>query len=209
MSEIVAGAGAGAEAIGAWEDEGGAAATGAPSTIIGTISQVEWAGRIKSRVNDEFNRVSRSFRDVASKQNAAKRAVAIALAQAVARVHPETIRYIETHGTATPLGDPIEIAALTQVFRARTKRKAICAIGSVKSNVGHLKAAAGVTGLIKTVLALENEELPLDLVTLNSRVHIRDLDTGKEMVCSVVFPKDSYVSADRLSVLAPIGTAAG
>ena len=90
-------------------------------------------------------------------------AQAIALAQAVARVHPETIRYIETHGTGTPLGDPIEIAALTQVFRARTKRKAICAIGSVKSNVGHLKAAAGVTGLIKTVLALENEELPPSL----------------------------------------------
>lgn len=75
MSEFVSGAIAGAEAIGAWEDEGGAATAGTPPCgIIGTVSQVEWAGRIKSHVNDEFNRVSRSFRDVASKQNAAKRA---------------------------------------------------------------------------------------------------------------------------------------
>jgi len=87
----------------------------------------------------------------------------IAVAQAVGGVHPETINYIEAHGTATPLGDPIEIAALTQVFRAHTKKKAFCAIGSVKSNVGHLNAAAGVTGLIKTVLALEKEELPPSL----------------------------------------------
>jgi regulator of nucleoside diphosphate kinase len=60
---------------------------------------------------------------------------------------------------------------------------------------------------LEAAKVVENEELPRDLVTLNSRVHIRDLDTKKEMVCSVVFPKDSYVSADRLSVLAPIGTA--
>jgi|ERR1700687_2077231 regulator of nucleoside diphosphate kinase len=60
---------------------------------------------------------------------------------------------------------------------------------------------------LEAAKVVENEELPRDLVTLNSRVHIRDLDTGKEMICSVVFPKDSYVSADRLSVLAPIGTA--
>ena len=60
---------------------------------------------------------------------------------------------------------------------------------------------------LEAAKVVENEELPRDLVTLNSRVHIRDLDTGKEMVCSVVFPKDSYVSADRLSVLEPIGTA--
>lgn len=54
---------------------------------------------------------------------------------------------------------------------------------------------------------VENEDIPRDLVTLNSRIHLRDLDTGKQMVCSVVFPKDSNVSDDRLSVLAPIGTA--
>jgi acyl transferase domain-containing protein/acyl carrier protein len=87
----------------------------------------------------------------------------IATAQAIAGVHPETISYIETHGTGTNLGDPIEIAALTQVFRASTDRKQFCAIGSLKSNIGHMDAAAGVAGLIKTVLALENKQLPPSL----------------------------------------------
>jgi acyl transferase domain-containing protein len=87
----------------------------------------------------------------------------IAMAQAAAGIDPETISYIEAHGTATPLGDPIEIAALTQAFRARTEKKNYCAIGSVKTNVGHLDTAAGVTGLIKTVMALEHELLPPSL----------------------------------------------
>jgi non-ribosomal peptide synthase protein (TIGR01720 family) len=81
----------------------------------------------------------------------------------VADVAPETISYVETHGTATPLGDPVEIAALTQAFRERTQKKGFCAIGSVKTNVGHLDTAAGVTGLIKTVLALRHQELPPSL----------------------------------------------
>lgn len=84
----------------------------------------------------------------------------ISLAQAYANVHPETITYIEAHGTATPLGDPIEIAALTQAFRMQTDAKQFCAIGSVKSNFGHLIAAAGVTGLIKTALSLKHRQIP-------------------------------------------------
>ncbi len=88
---------------------------------------------------------------------------AIALAQAVAGVEPETISYIEAHGTGTPLGDPIEVAALTRAFRAGTERKRFCAIGSVKTNVGHLEAAAGIAGLIKTVLALEHRTIPPSL----------------------------------------------
>jgi len=87
----------------------------------------------------------------------------IATAQAVAGVAPETIRYIEAHGTATSLGDPIEVAALSRVFREGTDRRGFCALGSVKSNVGHLDAAAGVAGLIKTVLALEHREIPPSL----------------------------------------------
>ena len=87
----------------------------------------------------------------------------IALAQAVAGVAPESIGYIEAHGTGTELGDPIEIAALSQVFRARTQKKRFCAIGSVKSNIGHLDTAAGVASLIKTVLALENKVVPPSL----------------------------------------------
>ncbi len=88
---------------------------------------------------------------------------AISLAQAMAQVHPDSITYIEAHGTATRLGDPIEVAALKQVFGERTARRHYCAIGSVKSNVGHLDAAAGVAGLIKTVLALEHRQLPASL----------------------------------------------
>ena len=87
----------------------------------------------------------------------------IAMAQSVATIEPETISYIETHGTGTPLGDPVEIAALTQVFRASTSKKNFCAIGSVKSNIGHLDTAAGVAGLIKTVLALKHGTIPPSL----------------------------------------------
>src|SRR3990172_7689263 len=87
----------------------------------------------------------------------------IALAQALADVTPDTISYVEAHGTGTPLGDPIEIAGLTQAFRLGTEAKNFCAIGSVKTNVGHLDIAAGVTGLIKTVLALRHKQLPPSL----------------------------------------------
>ncbi|MDF5726642.1 MAG: SDR family NAD(P)-dependent oxidoreductase, partial [Rhizonema sp. PD38] len=87
----------------------------------------------------------------------------IRTAQRVAEVKPETITYIETHGTGTSLGDPIEIAALTQAFRTSTEKNGFCAIGSVKTNVGHLGAAAGVTGLIKTVLALKYKQIPPSL----------------------------------------------
>jgi acyl transferase domain-containing protein len=87
----------------------------------------------------------------------------IGMAQAIAGVHPETIEYIEAHGTATLLGDPIEMAALNQVFSASTRKRGYCAIGSLKSNVGHLASAAGVAGLIKAVLALKNEMIPPSL----------------------------------------------
>lgn len=84
----------------------------------------------------------------------------IAMAQAMGGVDPDTIDYVECHGTGTPLGDPIEVGALTQVFRAATERRQFCAIGSVKTNIGHLDAAAGVAGLIKTVLAMEHRQIP-------------------------------------------------
>ncbi|MGC2211161.1 MAG: amino acid adenylation domain-containing protein, partial [Candidatus Korobacteraceae bacterium] len=84
----------------------------------------------------------------------------IALAQALADVSADTISYIEAHGTGTPLGDPIELAALTQAFRQSTNRRGFCGIGSLKSNVGHLDAAAGVAGLIKTALALHHKLIP-------------------------------------------------
>ncbi|MBE9104486.1 acyltransferase domain-containing protein [Nostoc cf. edaphicum LEGE 07299] len=87
----------------------------------------------------------------------------IAEAQAIAGFNPETITYIETHGTGTSLGDPIEISALKKVFEARTKNNGFCAIGSVKPNVGHQNIAAGVTSLIKTVMALKHGLIPPSL----------------------------------------------
>ncbi len=90
-------------------------------------------------------------------------AEAVAMAHAVASVEPDTITYLEAHGTGTPLGDPIEVTALTKAFRAGTDRNGFCAIGSVKTNVGHLNTAAGIAGLIKTILALEHRELPPSL----------------------------------------------
>src|SRR5688572_13543088 len=80
-------------------------------------------------------------------------------ALALASIEPETIGYVEAHGTGTALGDPIEIAALTQAFRTGTQATGFCAVGSVKTNIGHLDAAAGIAGLIKTVLALEHRTL--------------------------------------------------
>jgi acyl transferase domain-containing protein len=84
----------------------------------------------------------------------------IKMAQRMAGVEPDTIGYIEAHGTATPLGDPVEVAALTKAFRERTKRKQFCAIGALKSNVGHLSSAAGVSGLIKGILTVQYGEIP-------------------------------------------------
>ena len=90
-------------------------------------------------------------------------AEAIVSAQAMAGFGSETISYIEAHGTATPLGDPIEIAGLTKAFRRSTDKVNFCALGSVKSSIGHLEAASGVTGLIKTALALKHKQLPASL----------------------------------------------
>ncbi|HZM88254.1 MAG TPA: polyketide synthase, partial [Blastocatellia bacterium] len=84
-------------------------------------------------------------------------------ALANAGVEADSISYIEAHGSGTPVGDPIEIRALTKAFRTFTARSGYCAIGSVKTNVGHLDAAAAVTGIIKTVLALKHRQLPPSL----------------------------------------------
>jgi amino acid adenylation domain-containing protein len=84
----------------------------------------------------------------------------IATAHAVAGVDPESITYIEAHGTATPLGDPIEFSALSRAFRSGTKAKGFCALGTAKMNVGHLDIASGVTGLINVAQALVHEQIP-------------------------------------------------
>jgi len=87
----------------------------------------------------------------------------VAMAQADAGVNPREIGYVEAHGTATPIGDPIEVEGLPRAFRLGTQDRGFCAIGSVKSNVGHMTIAAGGAGLIKTVLALHEEVIPPSL----------------------------------------------
>jgi acyl transferase domain-containing protein/acyl carrier protein len=80
-----------------------------------------------------------------------------------AGVSAETISYLEAHGTATPVGDSIEMAAAIKAFRTTTKKERFCALGSIKTNIGHLDRASGVTGLIKAALALKHRELPPSL----------------------------------------------
>ena len=100
----------------------------------------------------------------------------IAAAQALAGIDPDTISYIEAHGTGTNLGDPIEIAGLTKAFRAGgAAGNGFCALGALKTNIGHLDAAAGVAGLIKTALALHHRTLP---ATLNFETPNPKLDLG-------------------------------
>ena len=79
-----------------------------------------------------------------------------------AQVSPATISYVEAHGTATPLGDPIEMEGLQMAF-GKQDSNGYCALGSIKSNMGHLTAAAGVAGLIKTILAVNHRQIPASL----------------------------------------------
>ncbi|MEM1140914.1 MAG: polyketide synthase, partial [Pseudomonadota bacterium] len=87
-------------------------------------------------------------------------AEAISLALGMGDIPARSIGYVEAHGTATPLGDPIEVAGLTQAFRAQTDDVGFCALGSVKANLGHLDVASGAIGLIKTALCLRDGVLP-------------------------------------------------
>jgi acyl transferase domain-containing protein len=104
--------------------------------------------------NDGSNKVSYMAPSIEGQSEA------IATAQALAGIDVSTIGYVEAHGTGTSLGDPIEVAALTKAFRAGTSAKRFCALGAVKSNIGHLEAASGVAGLIKTILILKHGEIP-------------------------------------------------
>jgi len=96
----------------------------------------------------------------------------IAAALDLAEIDPNTIGYIEAHGTGTALGDPIEIAALTQAFQGRVQECFSCPIGSVKANIGHLDTAAGMAGFIKTILILKNGKIPpnINFTKVNSKI---------------------------------------
>lgn len=88
---------------------------------------------------------------------------AVGAALAESGVEPDTIGYVEAHATGTAVGDPIEVDALTRAFRERTARRGFCALGSVKTNIGHPSAASGVAGLIKAALSLEHAQIPASL----------------------------------------------
>jgi len=107
-----------------------------------------------SAVNNDGSKATFSGPSVAGQAETVTRALE------VARVDPRTVSYVEAHATGTAVGDPIEVAALTQVFGARSEDRGWCALGSVKSNIGHLSQAAGIASVIKTVLALEHAQLP-------------------------------------------------
>ncbi|MGW0432598.1 type I polyketide synthase [Micromonospora sp. NPDC003197] len=104
----------------------------------------------------------------------------VADALAVADVSADSVGLVEAHGTATPLGDPIEVAALTRAFRADTDRIGYCALGSVKTNVGHLAAAAGVTGFVKAMFAVRDGVVPPTL-------HFREPNPKLELETSPFF----------------------
>jgi len=96
-------------------------------------------------------------------------------AMTLADVPADTLGYVECHGTGTAVGDPLEVQALTRAFRASTKKRRFCAIGSVKTNVGHLEQAAGMASLIKTALALRHGVVPpsLNFESPNPRIDFR------------------------------------
>ncbi|HLX08814.1 MAG TPA: amino acid adenylation domain-containing protein, partial [Thermoanaerobaculia bacterium] len=117
-------------------------------------------------------------------------AAAVADALAISGVGAESISYLEAHGTGTHLGDPIEIGALTRAFRADTERRGFCAIGSVKTNIGHLDTAAGMASLIKTVLALEHGEIPPSL-------HFRQPNPACDFAASPFYVADRLLAWPR------------
>ena len=123
--------------------------------------------------------------------NAAGQADVIAEAHAIAEVDASTVSYVETHGTGTPLGDPIEIEGLRQAFSVSEEiRAGPCYIGSVKSNIGHLETAAGIAGLIKAILCLKHKAIPATLhyTSPNPELHI---DRGPFLVRSEYGPWES------------------
>jgi phthiocerol/phenolphthiocerol synthesis type-I polyketide synthase E len=118
----------------------------------------------------------------------AGQAEVVAMALAIAGVDPGEIGFLEAHGTATPMGDPIEVRALEQAFRGAPRGS--CVLGSIKSNLGHLDAAAGIAGLIKAVLALQHREIPPTLHFQRPNPEI-DLEAGPFRVNAVLEPWES------------------
>ncbi|MGW5652769.1 type I polyketide synthase [Streptomyces humi] len=125
----------------------------------------------------------------------------ILAAHAQAMIDADTIGLVEAHGTATRLGDPIEVAALTEAFRHSARDGGRCALGSVKTNIGHLGAAAGIAGFIKAVLALEHRQIPPNLHFDRPNPHI-DFATGPFRVPTVLEDWPAHTTPRRAAVSA-------
>ncbi len=123
----------------------------------------------------------------------------ILAAQQNAGIEPDQLGYIEAHGTATPLGDPIEVAALTAAFRVHSGRKTFCRLGSIKSNLGHLTAAAGVVGLIKSALSVYKGQVPptINFTDPNPELH---LDESPFVIADSAWTWDVPVAQRRAGV---------
>jgi acyl transferase domain-containing protein len=128
----------------------------------------------------------------------------IAEALAMSNFDADSISYVEAHGTGTELGDPIEIGALTLAFRGSTERTQFCALGSLKTNIGHLDTAAGVAGLIKASLALEHREMPpsLHFEAPNPRI---DFAGSPFFVNTALRPWDAAADAPRRAGVSSFG----
>lgn len=128
-------------------------------------------------------------------------ATVVAEAIEVADLRADDLHYIEAHGTGTPVGDPIEVAALTQAFRVHSDAIGVCGLGSVKPNVGHLDTAAGVSSLQKVVLALQHGELP---PTLHFTAPHPSLQLG-ETPFRVIAEREAWTDAPRRAGVSSIG----
>ncbi len=128
----------------------------------------------------------------------------VATAHAFAGVEARSIGFIECHGTATPLGDPIEFTALVKAFSATTDEQGFCALGSVKANVGHLDAAAGVTGLIKAALAVRDGVIP-PLVNFNRPSPFLDLEHSPFYINTTLQPWTAPVGMPRRGGVTALG----
>ena len=137
--------------------------------------------------NDGGEKASFSAPSITGQSNA------VAMAHAMADIDPKSVGYVEAHGTATPIGDPIEVTALRRVFENATDEtsdansKQYCAIGSVKGNIGHTVAAAGVAGLIKVAMALYDEKIPATLHYKNPNPQL-DIENSPFYVCDSLTP---------------------
>src|SRR5262249_52385864 len=116
-------------------------------------------------------------------------------------IDPLAVSYVEAHGTGTPLGDPIELRALARAYAQDRSMAEPLIVGSVKTNVGHLEAAAGIAGVIKVVLALEHDEIPAHLHLNEPTAHV----SWEEMALRVARERQPWVTARRLAGVSSFG----